>query len=270
MLKDIIGIAKEAGKILMKYYSKDLDVQTKSGKYDLLTQADLEADSYIRNRLKERFPKDNILSEESSDIPSDFSANVWMVDPLDGTKEFVKKGTGFSVMIGFCKNGIPTMGVVFAPVNDLLYYAVKDKGAYVESKGKKSKLQVSDISDIKKSKMVTRIIDGEKRDLDTMINLFPSPMQIPQSSIGLKLGLIAEQKADVCVNSNYRCSKWDTCAPQIILEEAGGKITDFNGEPLNYKQRELKWENSFIASSPGLHKKLIEYIKDYFDEQQTS
>jgi len=91
--------------------------------------------------------------------------------------------------------------------------------------------------------------------------------KIPESSVGIKLGLIASGKADFHVNTNFRVSKWDTCAPQIILEEAGGKITDLYGHPLDYNQSENKLLNSFVASNRVLHKSIIEKIKEFYSRK---
>lgn len=260
MLDKIIEIAKNAGTILMKYHCKELDVQIKSDEYDFLTQADLESNDYIMKELRTAFPEDKILSEESEDIPEDYSGRVWMVDPLDGTKDFVHKGTGFSVMIGLCVDGKPVLGVVYAPAKDLLYYGEKEKGSYVEHNGKKSRLNVSDVTDVAQSTTVTRIAQGEKRELDDMVSSLGA-REIPESSIGIKMGLVAEGKADSLINTNYRCSKWDTCAPQIILEEAGGVVTSFGGLALDYMQDSLNWEDLFVASNSLLHEDILEHVR---------
>ena len=123
MVKKIINIAKEAGKIILKYYSKDLEASIKDKiPYNFVTKADIESDKYIRQRLQKEFPGDYMLSEENKNIPPKYSGRVWMIDPLDGTKDFVNKGSGFSVMIGLCDNGKPILGAVYAPDKDLLYY----------------------------------------------------------------------------------------------------------------------------------------------------
>lgn len=266
MAEKITSIARQAGSILMKYHLQELDIKTKEHEFDFVTQADLESDKYIRAELEREFPSDNILSEEFDFSPDNYSGRVWMVDPLDGTKDFVNNGGGFSVMIGLCVNGVPVEGVVYAPARDLLYYAKKDMGAYVESNGERRDLRVSSVDDLKSSSVVTRFIQGEKRDLDRIVDSLDAKKEIPESSVGIKLGLIAEGKADLHVNTNYRCSKWDTCAPQVILEEAGGKITSFSGEPLDYKQESLKWENSFVASNSLLHENVVRHINSFLNK----
>lgn len=263
MLEKIIDIAKEAGKILMKYYSQELEVSTKKDDYDFVTKADIEADEYIRKRLKKEFPNDEILSEENTDIPVDYSGRVWMVDPLDGTKDFINKGSGFSVMIGLCEDGKPTLGVVYAPSRNLLYYAEKGKGAYMEQKGKHSKLKVSEIKELSESRLVIRIKHGEERESDKFTNSLEVKEKIPESSVGLKLGKIALGEAELQIGSNFRASKWDTCAPQIILEEAGGIMTDFKGNKLDYKQKALNWDPLYVAANcKTIHQEIIEKLQN--------
>lgn len=262
MIRKVIEIAEKAGQILMKHRGNNLEIKTKADRFDFVTQADLESDSFIRAELSKLFPNDYILSEESDDIPKDFSGNVWMVDPLDGTKDFVNGGGGFSVMVGLCQDGIPVLGVVYAPAKNKLYYAEKNKGAYLKIEDISKKISVSSISNLSQSRVVTRHIHGEQRDSDMMIKAIPKLREIPESSVGVKLGLISEGLADIQVHTNTRGSKWDTCAPQIILEEAGGKLTNHRGEELSYKQRSLVWLDSFVASNTYLHDKIVDYLKN--------
>jgi len=247
----------------MKYHCQELEIKTKSHKYDFVTQADIEADKYIRKELNKLFPKDKILSEEFDWKPKDYSGNVWIVDPLNGSKDFVHQGGGFSVMIGLCVEGVPFIGVVYAPARNLLYYAQKDNGAYVVQNNKKKKLAVSKINQIKNSTVITRIIHGEPRNLDKVVYSLNFKKEIKESSVGIKLGLITESKADLHINTNFRCSKWDTCAPQVILEEAGGCLTDLEGNSLNYKQKSIKWGKSFVASNNLLHCEVIKRIQNF-------
>ena len=189
-----------------------------------------------------------------------------MVDPLDGTKNFINKGDGFAVMIGLCVNGVPEIGVVYAPLKDKLYYSQKDAGAYEEVSGKKIRLKTGKMSNLDDIRLVVRDTYGEskpeQRDFDKIVDGLKVKEKIPEGSVGLKLGLIASNKADANIMTNPRGSKWDTCAPQIILEEAGGVVTDLFEKPLKYKQDSLRWENLFVASSNKiLHGKLIKKLK---------
>ena len=192
-----------------------------------------------------------------------------MIDPLDGTKDFKNNGEGFSVMIGLYDKGKPILGVVYAPAKDLLYYAEKNKGAYmIEKNGPTQKLQVRNMDNLTDSRMVTRFIQGESRPGDQLIDHFDVEEKIPESSIGIKLGLIARGNAEIHINTNFRAHKWDVCAPQIILEEAGGKLTDLDGREINYESETNKLLNSFVATNKLLHNKVVEKIQDFYSSHE--
>lgn len=269
MLEKIINIAANAGAIIMDVRKKGFETQIKSDTFDFVTSADLASEKYILEELKKEFPNDSILSEEEERKVENNNSRIWMVDPLDGTKDFRNGGNGFSVMIGLCINGEPSLGVVFAPVKNLLYFAEKGKGAYLRVEGKTKKLQVSEISDLKHARMIVRIMDKEKREEnDGLAGFFNVKEKISESSVGIKVGLIAEQGAEFFVSSNPRTSKWDTCAPQIILEEAGGKMMDSQGKPLNYNQVDNLWGFVFIASNKNLLSPIVERIKQFYSNKQ--
>ncbi|MBS3170614.1 3'(2'),5'-bisphosphate nucleotidase CysQ [Candidatus Woesearchaeota archaeon] len=263
MLEKIIDITVCAGKIVMKMREDGLQTETKSDSFDFVTSADIESEKYIMKRLSEEFPKDSILSEEKGMIKKGLS-RVWMVDPLDGTKDFKNGRDGFSIMIGLCENGKPILGVVYAPAKNLLYFSQKGQGSYVRIDGKDHKLKVSKTKYLKDAAMVTRIPHGEKREEDKIEEIFIVKKKIPESSVGIKLGLIASHEADFHINTNFRANKWDTCAPQIILEEAGGKVTDLYGNSLSYTQSDNKWLKSFVASNKVLHEDIIKKIKESY------
>ncbi len=214
----------------MDVKKKGFTYRTKSHDFDFVTTADLKSEKYITSQLKEKFPNHTIISEEKGIISDKNRDYVWYVDPLDGTKDFKNNGKGFAVMIGLCYKNKPTLGVVYGPAQKILYYGEEGKGSYVRVNGKISKLAVSDVFTLKNSTMVTRIKDIEKRKEDIFESLFSVKKKISESSVGLKLGLVGRQKADFSIHANSRGSKWDTCAPQIILEQAGGKVTDIYGK----------------------------------------
>ncbi len=266
-LKTIIEISKEAGKILMKYYKKEYETNIKNNdQHDFVTTADKESEKYIIENIKKNFPRDYILSEETEENNINYNSRVWMIDPLDGTKNFIHHGKDFVVMIGLCINGEPKIGVVYSPVKDILYYGEKNKGSYKLYKNKISKLKVGKISNLKDSRLITRSTIGEDkpeiRPRDIIIKTLKTKEKIPQGSIGGVISLIAENKGDLYFITNNRAGKWDTCSPQVILEEAGGKITDFNGNSLDYKQKNAKWENYFAMSNRLLHKELLHNIQN--------
>ena len=242
----------------MDVKKKGFEYKTKSHEFDFVTTADLESEKYILSQLRKKFPGYSICSEERGTLSGKNNNYTWYVDPLDGTKDFKNEGKGYAVMIGLCHNNQPILGIVYGPAQKILYYAEKGKGSYVRIKGKDTRLKVSDVANLKDSVMVTRIKDIEKRKEDIFEELFEVKRKVSESSIGLKLGLICQQKADFHIHANSRASKWDTCAPQIILEEAGGKITDIYGKKLDYAQKYSDWKCSFVASNKILHSKITD------------
>lgn len=263
MIGKIIKIAKQAGIIHRKYYKSGIQVRHKNGdKFDHLTKADIKTDAYIRSEIEQLYPEDDILSEETDEGDIDYSGRVWMVDPLDGTKQFTSETGAFSVMIGLCMNGEPLLGVAYAPVRDELYYAEKEKGAFMVRRNDKVRLQVNTTSELSDVRQIVRIPSGEKRPLDYLVEKLGASKSIREGSIALKFGWIARGDAEVCINTNFRCSKWDTCAPQVILEEAGGKVTDLDGNALDYKQNGLKWKRSFVGTNGILHDSVLSYIRN--------
>lgn len=261
-IEKIISIAIEAGKIVMTLRKEGFETRTKNDYFDFVTTADLKSEEYILKRLSEEFPNDSILSEEKGRLGKNPS-RIWMVDPLDGTKDFKNGGAGFSIMIGLCQNGHPVLGVVFAPAKNLLYFSQKGHGSFLRIDGRDYKLHVSSKKYLNDSIMVTSIPHGEKRSENKLEEFFVVKQKIPEGSLGIKLGLIASRKADFQMGSDFRTSKWDTCAPQIILEEAGGKITNTSGHPLDYNQPENNWEEAVVASNKVLHTSIIKKIKEF-------
>lgn len=247
MKDNIIKIAEQTGEILMKFYQTDLSVEYKKGDdYDPVTIADKEADNFIRSQLLELFPQDLILSEENEDIPTDYSKRIWMIDPLDGTKDFIKGNGGFAIHIGLWEGGSILFGLVYAPARDKLYFAEKDGGAFErQSDDSFKKINTSNVTDLRKARLITRTPGNDKRPLDKLIKRLPVSHILEEG--GAKVARVATGEAEIHLNTNFRASKWDTLAPQLILEEAGGVMTDLDGQPLDYQQPGLRWERSYIA-----------------------
>ncbi len=253
LIDKISAIAIHAGDIILDIRKRGFNSKTKSNEFDFVTDADIAAEKYILERLEKEFPQDSILSEERGFIGKK-SSRVWFVDPLDGTKDFKHGGLGFSVIIGLCIDNKPELGVIYEPVTKRLYFGQKGQGAYLRAAGKDTQLFVSGQDSIHDSTMIVRIPHGEKREADKFELAFKVKKILALSSIGLKLSLVASGEADFSVITNSHTSKWDTCAPQVILEEAGGMITDFFGQPLDYSQKENSWSRLYIVSNGKLHK----------------
>ena len=254
------NIAREAGRILMEIYSGDHNVEWK-GYDDPVTAADHAANQFIVTELRRHFPDDGILSEEATDDPSRLNkSRVWLVDPMDGTKQFIERIGEFAVMIGLAVHGKPELGVVFNPATNKMYYATLGIGAYLEEPLTTKRLHVAAITDTAKlaAAMSRSHSSPQVRTINTRLGV---TQQIESGSVGLKIGLLAEGRAHVYVHLGAKTNQWDTCAPQVIIEAAGGKMTDRDGQPLQYNVAEIRNLNGVVASNGVMHTRTIEEIQ---------
>lgn len=258
MYEDVIEIAKHAGEILVSYHGKKVEIKNKDpNSYSPVCTADLEANKYICDGLKKYGYQ--ILSEESEDKDIDFSKPTWVVDPLDGTIGFLNKSKDFCTMIGLMMDKEIVFGVVYVPLHDKLYYAEKGKGAWLIHKGEKKRIYVSSTERLSHSSRVVRPF-RKPNFLDLILDSKLKCRSKILGSLGVRLCSVAEGDIDFYVNNSSLPSKWDTAAPTIILEEAGGKITDFYNVPLDYSKKGLQWDKSFIASNGKIHDQILKEI----------
>ncbi len=250
-------VARAAGQILLDIYSGDHGVQWK-GYDDPVTAADHAANKFIVAELRRHFPDDGILSEEATDDLSRLSkSRVWLVDPMDGTKQFIERIGEFAVMIGLAINGQPELGVVYNPVTNKMYYAATGFGAYLEEPLTTKRLHVSTISD--GSKMIAAMSRSHHSPkVDLIKARLGITEQVQSGSVGLKVGLLAEGQAHLYLHLGAKTNQWDTCAPQVIIEAAGGVMTDRDGQPLQYNIAEIRNLNGVVASNGVMHARVIE------------
>ncbi len=258
-------LALQAGKILMSYYDQDVEVHLKD-KDSPVTQADRDSNEFITTELAKVFPDDGILAEESKDGLGRLSKRrVWIVDPMDGTKEFIEKVGQFAAMIGLAVDGVPVLGVVFQPTTETLFYAIKGEGASAHRNNEAMPLNVSDVSDVSQMRLV--VSRSHRAPLvDTIKNALQIDKEVASGSVGLKVGLLGQQQSDLYIHPNSKTKEWDTCAPQVILEEAGGRITDCWGIPLQYNQEDTYNSKGFIASNDQSHDEIVRKVAPFLDQ----
>jgi fructose-1,6-bisphosphatase/inositol monophosphatase family enzyme len=260
-IQKIVSIARKAGEIVMKYKeSGKLETTYKTGPYDPVTIADKEAGEYITTEIKKLYPEDKILSEESADVPKDYEGRVWMIDPIDATMNYVSGGTSFSIMIGLTIDGKPQAGVVYLPARDWMFYASKGEGSWMTNGQKTKKLQIRDVDEINEATAIMAT-GYDKKVKWRFLERMPVSKIIVDNSVGTRLARIAMNDADLHVCTSTTIKKWDTCAGQVILEEAGGIMTDLEGSELDYKKETLEWDKSFVATSPKIHKRVLEWVR---------
>jgi 3'(2'), 5'-bisphosphate nucleotidase len=187
-----------------------------------------------------------------------------MVDPIDGTKDFIRGESGFSTMIGLLVGERPALGVVYQPVGDRLYFATRGQGAFlIEGAGAPRRIHVSEVRDPAQIRMV-----ASKSHRDEVIDRVRAELGISDElnvgSVGLKLGLIARGERDLYVNPAGHSKLWDACGPEAILVEAGGRLTNTRGALLDYRGAELANSRGLIASNGHLHDEIVARLASLF------
>ena len=254
LAKDLINsvktISKEAGAAILEIYDSEENIEVMSKDDDSpLTQADLAAHKIIVEGLKRLTPEIPILSEESADISWEERqswSRYWLVDPLDGTKEFLKRNGEFTVNIALIDEHVPVMGVVYAPVNEILYAGVQGQGAYREQHGKEQVIKVAPVTN-----EITVVASRSHRshELDEWIKRVEGALgKVELLSMGssFKICLVAEGKADIYPRLALT-SEWDTAAAQAVLEAAGGVLKDSDFNTYRYNKKENILNPFFFA-----------------------
>ena len=249
-IKQIITVAKEAGKAIMEIYAKDFNVEFKADESPL-TEADKAANAIICERLEALYPAIPILSEENK--AADFSERknweyLWVIDPLDGTKEFIKKNGEFTVNIALVHNDTPVLGVVYAPAMDVTYYAKKGNGAFKVENGQSQKLPIITNTAPEKKLTVVASRSHLSPETEVFIDALRSQTEsVDMTSIGssLKLCLVAEGSADYYPRL-APTMEWDTAAAQAVVLESGKRVFRYeegkvlqNMEPVVYNKANL-------------------------------
>lgn len=258
MIAELSALAREAGKLLMSYYRVGVHPSYKPDGSPF-SKADIEAQDVIVKGLQPfGYP---IISEE---LPNDAlrmnSAYVWIVDPLDGTQEFLQGMDEFCVMIGLAHRGVASLGVIYLPVFDTLYYAEAGQGAYVvHAENKPVRLGVSSVSEPAQLRMLTSRFhphDAEKKIAEAL-----QCQTLTCGSAGLKAMKIAEGNAELMLSPSFRTGEWDSCALDAIVHEARGSVTDFDGKRLQYNKVNPNNPRGFIVSNGKVHKAVLDVLQ---------
>jgi myo-inositol-1(or 4)-monophosphatase len=250
--------AREAGRIVMGLFGKDYRIEEKS-KGNPVTTADLEANRTIREIVRGRYPGDGWLSEEDADNLDRLSASrVWVVDPIDGTKEFIEGVPQFAVSIGLVVEGRPMVGVVYNPATDRLFRAAKGHGAMLNDQP----IHVSTREQIEGAfVLVSR--SEPKRKFESFAGLCKLE---PTGSIAYRLAQVAGGEGDATLTFRS-IREWDVCAAVLIVEEAGGVVIDGGGKRLVFNQQEARYRG-VVASNGTLAKSLQRMVAQVLSEKR--
>ena len=253
-MKKIITIVKKAGETIMQIYAKDFSVEYKEDQSPL-TEADLASHHLICDELSKLYPDIPILSEESADtfILPDENACFWCVDPLDGTKEFIKKNDEFTVNIALIENQQPILGVIGVPAKNIIYAAVKGGGAFKQQG--ENELQTIHVK-LQNPDHLIFAVSRSHLDEHTKALVDEYQAKMLQAGSALKLAYLAEGLVDVYPRFGPTML-WDVAAGQCVIEEAGGQVAwADNNHPMTYNIRHMK-NDSFIAMNETLKKRAV-------------
>ena len=252
-----VKAAQEASNIILEIYQKDYNTFTKKDDSPV-TDADLQSNKIINKILSDT--KYSILSEEDTDDQSRLSKDmIWIVDPLDGTSDFIDKTGEFTVMIALIQNRKPILGVIAWPTEKTLFVAQKNCGAFRYSNDKWDKISVTKINELPKCRTV-----GSRHHLSNKEKYFIQKIGIEDfSSIGssLKVGKISSGEAEAYITTTNKMKEWDTAASHCIISEAGGKMTDMLGNELTYNNKNVHHENGILVTNGLIHDKILQEFK---------
>ncbi len=252
----IKSLIKEAGHQIRNSFLSDITIESKSNANDLVTNMDKEIEQFFIGRIRRDFPEHRIFGEEGfgDDIQSTDGV-IWLLDPIDGTMNFVHQKRNFAISLGIYVDGLGKLGYIYDVVNDDLYHGVKDGGAYYNDEQLKP-LMKTDIAESIIAMNATWAIPNRYLDNDAIIQLIRDVRGTRSyGSAALELAYLASGRVDAYIS--MRLSPWDIAGGMVIAREVGAMTTNFKGDPAN-----LLKQDTFIAANPAIHQELLEkYIK---------
>lgn len=269
MLADLLDLVRPiawgAVDILQRYYRGGQDLQIRKQDSDPVTAADEAASAFILEMLQQQLDpaKFGYMSEETYQpgppLPQPY---VWIIDPLDGTRDFIEKTGEYAVHIALVQQGRPVLALVAWPEVGKLYTAILGQGTYVENRqGERQKLQVSAVSDPTQMRLVVSRSHRDQR-FDTLLRRLPTQAQTAVGSVGCKIATLLEQRAELYPSLTTKSAPkdWDLAAPELILTEAGGQFSHFDLTPMIYNRGDAAQWGGFLASNGSAHVPLCQQI----------
>lgn len=241
---------REAGKTLKASFEQELTIQTKTNPNDLVTNMDKEIERFFVERIKTVYPDHRIFGEEGmGDQINDLNGIVWIIDPIDGTMNFIHQQRNFAISIGIYNEGIGLIGLIYDVVHDELYHAVKGQGAYMNEQELQKLRQVA-IQESILSVNAFWITENKRIDPEILRPLVRDVRGTRSyGSAALELAYVAAGRIDAYIT--MRLAPWDFAGGAILIEEAGGKVGDIEGKPLD-----LVNGGSLFVAKPGLYEEI--------------
>jgi len=255
---------RAAGEVIRRHYARGEQSHTLKDDRSPLTAADLEANAIILAALRERFPADGILSEETADDGSRLGkSRVWIVDPLDGTRDFLARTGDFAVHVGLAIEGAPVLGVVYNPADDDLYWAATGRGAHRCTAGSEQVISTSAAATLAALRIaVTRF--NPSPGLHRFLDASGLAAQVVRLGASAKMMALARGDLEISVCLNADEKEWDTCAPEVIVREAGGVVTDIDGARFCYNKADVRHHRGILMSNGPVHAELVRLLQRYF------
>ncbi len=250
MLAEVVSFCREAGAEILRLYGGETSVTYKDDRSPL-TAADKASHQLLVRRLLALTPGIPVISEESASRPDPGSAlngQFWLVDPLDGTKEFLKRSGNFTVNVALIRNGQPVLGAVFAPVSDVAYFAQRGSGSWRQQSGEEA-VPIHTRSSVVQQLRIVASKDHAGPEVQALLGRFPTAEIISIGS-SLKFCMVAEGHADFYPRF-VGTMEWDTAAAQCVVEESGGSVLTLDGTPLSYGKRDWKNPPILTVGDPG-------------------
>jgi myo-inositol-1(or 4)-monophosphatase len=243
---------KEAGEKIRNSFSTELMIHTKSSPDDLVTNMDREIENFFIEKITSTYPDHKILGEEGvGDKVTSLDGILWIIDPIDGTMNFVHQQRNFAISIGIYENGVGRVGLIYDVVSNELYHAQKGKGAYFND------VELPKLNSVKLEEAIIGMnatwVTENKRINPAKLSPLIKKVRGTRSygSAAIELAFVASGRLDAYIT--MRLSPWDFAAGLILIEEVGGVVTTIKGEPLS-----LLEQNSVFASNVSFHKEIIE------------
>ncbi|WP_301099260.1 3'(2'),5'-bisphosphate nucleotidase CysQ [Otariodibacter sp.] len=239
LVENVLKIAYQAGEHIKYFYNNSVGIYIKADNTPV-TDADIFVSKFVTQALQELTPDIPVLSEECCKIPlseREHWEEYWIIDPLDGTQQFINRTGQFSVVIALVKKNIPVLGIIHAPIFDKTYYAYEQHGAFLIEGGRTVRLSNHNKLLSQTNRLQVTIGALTCPQIEKAVRPPYNVEFIKCGSSSLKAGLVAEGKAD-CYIRFGDTGEWDTAAAEVLLNESGGKIFALNFKPLSYNQRE--------------------------------
>ena len=262
-LEHALAAAAQAGQLILDAYEQFTPIPDAPA--SISTQADRDSQECILKRLQSAYPADAFCAEEAT--PSlergRTAPRTWVVDPIDGTRGFAQKNGQFSVMVGLIEDGRVVVGVVLEPTSWRLTFASIGEGCWKRDgrDGEPVRCRVTTTADLSAATLVQSWTKGHPWPHQTAL----APARVIEThSAGLKLALVARGEADLYVNHYRNFHDWDVCAGQVLVEEAGGRVTTFRGKPVVYGKAHADQRDGLLASNGVLHDAALARLKGSF------